>query len=89
VVPGRWSDSLPGGIALDPQGPVTGSFRVVRGGDWDGGARHCRSARRSYDPGGRNSIIGFRVLLAPGQPWRDAQADGREHRAQRKTDRTE
>jgi formylglycine-generating enzyme required for sulfatase activity len=67
-----WSDSLPGGIALDPQGPPTGSNRVIRGGYWGrwlGGVRSCRSAYRSsgYLDYGYNDL-GFRVLLAPGQP---------------------
>jgi sulfatase modifying factor 1 len=67
-----WSDSLPGGIALDPQGPATGSYRVIRGGYWEnwfGDAWRCRSAYRGdYDPDIRHNGNGFRVLLAPGQP---------------------
>jgi len=54
----------------DPRGPASGSYRVVRGGGWsDGGAYVARCAfRGSYDPGGTGSDIGFRVVLAPGQP---------------------
>ena len=64
-----WSVSPPGGIALDPQGPPTGSNRVVRGGDWDGDDWNCRSAfRASQVPGSEDLRIGFRVVLAPGQP---------------------
>jgi formylglycine-generating enzyme required for sulfatase activity len=64
-----WSASPPGGIAVDPQGPVTGSDRVIRGGFWSCVAWNCRSAVRSYDfPAGRNSDTGFRVVLVPGQP---------------------
>ena len=66
-----WWDSLPGGIALDPQGPATGSLRVFRGGYWFINARDCRSASRDgdgRDPDGRGRDFGFRVLLAPGQP---------------------
>jgi formylglycine-generating enzyme required for sulfatase activity len=63
-----WFDTYPGGIAVDPQGPATGSSRVFRSGYWGGFGRDCRSARRdSYDPTGRNARIGFRVVLAPGQ----------------------
>jgi formylglycine-generating enzyme required for sulfatase activity len=29
-----WANSLPDGIALNPQGPVSGSYRVIRGGSW-------------------------------------------------------
>jgi len=65
-----WYDVYPDGSVMDPQGPATGSHRVLRGGDWDGGyARGCRSAdRTAYLPGSQNnSLIGFRVVLAPGQ----------------------
>ncbi len=64
-----WSYSLPGGIAVDPQGPATGLYRVIRGGDWYRYARFCRSAYRSnIYPDSRGDDIGFRVVLAPGQP---------------------
>jgi len=66
-----WSDSLPGGIAIDYQGPTTGLNRVVRGSCWDFIARVCRSAERSYfDPEltSTRGYFGFRVVLAPGQP---------------------
>lgn len=70
-----WYGAYPGGIVLDPQGPATasaiGSYRVVRGGVWGGDARDCRSATRYYDlisPDGRYWSLGFRVVLAPGQP---------------------
>ena len=63
-----WSGVYPGGIALDPQGPDTRSDRVFRGGDENGYAWDCRSALRSYYPVIRMSGLGFRVLLAPGQP---------------------
>lgn len=64
-----YQDSLAGGIVTDPTGPRSGSNRVVRGGSWSDGGSGCRSAYRWYYwPGNRNRIIGFRVLLAPGQP---------------------
>jgi len=64
-----WYDVYPGGTALDPQGPATGSYRVFRGGYLYYSARYCRSAFRNYFyPDFRNFNIGFRVVLAPGQP---------------------
>jgi formylglycine-generating enzyme required for sulfatase activity len=66
-----WSDRLPGGIVLDPQGPrepIWGSFRVLRGGYWFCDARFCRSAYRCYiNPADRWNFIGFRAVLAPNQ----------------------
>ena len=68
------SDSLAGGIALDPQGPPTGSYstRVGRGGVWaagEGTTVYCRSAFRiNASPDWGSKILGFRVVLAPGQP---------------------
>jgi formylglycine-generating enzyme required for sulfatase activity len=50
-------------------GHVSYPYRVFRGGSWyyDGG--DCRSAIRGYrDPTDRYDYVGFRVVLAPGQP---------------------
>jgi formylglycine-generating enzyme required for sulfatase activity len=66
----RLSDRLSGGIALDPQGPATGSGHVARGGYWDSYAGQCRAADRNYafNPDSRGNGIGIRVVLAPRQP---------------------
>jgi hypothetical protein len=45
-----------------------GSFRVIRGGSWNGSAGGCRSAYRNGDgPGDRDNFLGFRLVLLPGQ----------------------
>jgi sulfatase modifying factor 1 len=63
-----YSDEPPVGEVRDPQGPSTGSGRVIKGGCWDFGASHCRAAARNWDfPGIRGSNIGFRIALAPVQ----------------------
>ena len=58
-----WYDAYPGGSVIDPQGPATGSIRVIRGGGWNGTARFCRSAcRYFYYPGnwgGASSVSGL------------------------------
>lgn len=47
----------------DPQGPETGSYRVIRGGDWYSDGRDCRSAFRYADvPEGRFYALGMRVV---------------------------
>ena len=59
------------------------SPRVVRGGSWFGGARHCRAAfRRGRAPGGRDGHLGFRP--ARGQAS-GAQA-GRQGNAERSSE---
>jgi formylglycine-generating enzyme required for sulfatase activity len=68
-----WFGDYAGGIPLDPQGPTTGSDRVIRGGGWGvryywGGPLGCRSANRIDGPGSGFGSLGFRVVLAPGQP---------------------
>jgi formylglycine-generating enzyme len=48
----------------NPTGPTSGSYRVIRGGSWITYAYNCRVAYRiNYDPGNRDGIIGFRVVL--------------------------
>jgi formylglycine-generating enzyme len=53
----------------DPQGPSSAQYRVIRGGDWEGGAWFCRSAYRGVGfPSSGSGLLGLRVVLAPGQP---------------------
>jgi len=52
--------------SIEPKGPSSGSYRVLRGGGWDGDARHCRvSYRYPYYPIGSYDFYGFRVVLLP------------------------
>ncbi len=64
-----WYGAYPAGSVTDPQGAVSGSYRLMRGGTWYDYAWDCRSADRDiYTPDFRYNGTGFRVLLAPGQP---------------------
>ena len=48
---------------VDPQGPESGTFRVVRGGFFGRHAQHVRSALRdSPPPSARDGRVGFRLL---------------------------
>lgn len=50
----------------NPVGPSSGSYRVNRGGSWDGNASSCRVAyRRNRSPGYRCGNLGFRVVCLP------------------------
>ena len=50
----------------NPQGPSSGSARVLRGGSWGGDARSCRVSFRNYGgPGGSFHAIGLRLVLVP------------------------
>ncbi|MBI4469890.1 MAG: formylglycine-generating enzyme family protein [Acidobacteria bacterium] len=52
--------------ATDPQGPPSGSHRVVRGGSWSIFGRDCRSTvRNGGSPSRRNINIGFRLARTP------------------------
>jgi len=53
--------------ATDPEGPDSGSDRVIRGGCWGLSAGEARAAYRLLDaPGDKRDRIGFRVCLTPG-----------------------
>jgi formylglycine-generating enzyme required for sulfatase activity len=46
----------------DPTGPISGSYRVLRGGSWDRGAHYLRSASRTYvAPSPQVANDGFRL----------------------------
>ena len=52
----------PGGGWVDPQGPASGSSRVLRGGSWSNDAYGYRAAYRDNDnPGYTSYLNGFRV----------------------------
>jgi formylglycine-generating enzyme required for sulfatase activity len=64
-----WHGAYPGGSVIDPQGPLSGTDHIFRGGGWFHSAKRSRSAQRfigapeeSYDG------LGFRVVLALVQP---------------------
>jgi formylglycine-generating enzyme required for sulfatase activity len=50
------------GTVTDPVGPVTGSYRVIRGGYWSSNAQYCRSAYRLDSLGNAYSYLGFRPV---------------------------
>ncbi len=68
-----WYDEAYGGYAdgrddVDPMGPVTGSDRVVRGGNWGGessGALVCNRYSHAY-PTYVGSAVGFRLVKMSG-----------------------
>jgi formylglycine-generating enzyme required for sulfatase activity len=63
-----WFGPYPGGAVIDPQGPATGTERVLRNGSWLDDAHDLRSAcRYSTEPDNVSGIYGFRVVLAPVQ----------------------
>jgi formylglycine-generating enzyme required for sulfatase activity len=52
--------------SVDPPGPSSGSFRVLRGGSWDDVSINCRSSERVFiDPSAVYRGVGFRVARAP------------------------
>ncbi|MDR1858772.1 MAG: formylglycine-generating enzyme family protein [Treponema sp.] len=58
-----WYGAYPSAAQADPSGPVSGSYRVSRGGSWYGSGQYLRSAWRYYSlPGYRLSYFGFRLV---------------------------
>ena len=56
-----WYGGYVAGSVTDPEGPVTGSYRVSRGGGWNSYASSTRAANRLGDgPDYRNADLGFR-----------------------------
>ena len=40
---------------------ATGSYRALRGGNWNNNMQNCRSANRNNNPSNNNNNNGFRV----------------------------
>ena len=48
---------------VNPDGPTTGTNRVLRGGSWIDFPQHCRSANRiDFTPALRIHFVGIRVV---------------------------
>ena len=61
-----WFTDFDAESLTDPLGSKRGSFRVYRGGGWNGGAVFCRSAYRGAGaPTFRGYYVGFRLALSP------------------------
>ena len=59
-----YSGSYKNAARVDPQGPETGNFKLIRGGCWCYSARFARSSsRRRIAPGSILNNVGFRVLV--------------------------
>ena len=57
-----WYGSYSSDAQNNPTGPVSGSYRVFRGGGWYNGARDCRVSSRGYNtPSDRTSLRGLRL----------------------------
>jgi len=62
-----YADSYANAKNQDPQGPASGSSRVLRGGSWSYCPRLCRSADRGgITPDIRDITSGFRVVVVAG-----------------------
>ena len=60
-----WYGSYPADPQTDPRGPVSGTYRVLRGGGWTYNAHYCRVAyRNNHYPAYRSYGYGLR-LAAP------------------------
>ncbi len=56
------SDYYKNSPATNPQGPTSGSYRVLRGGSWSNDPQNCRVASRGYStPDFRGNSVGFRL----------------------------
>lgn len=61
-----WFGKYSGDAQPNPQGPTSGSRRVLRGGGWGYDARGCRVSCRDYlTPMSHNFILGFRLVMCP------------------------
>ena len=61
-----WYGEYPSGRQVNPTGPSSGTYRVLRGGSWLDNRNWARSAYRSrYNPDNRNNDSGFRCCVSP------------------------
>jgi formylglycine-generating enzyme required for sulfatase activity len=56
-----WYGDYPSTAQSNPTGPTSGSYRVIRGGSWDGDPQFCRVAHRSSVTPDSRDGVGFRL----------------------------
>jgi formylglycine-generating enzyme required for sulfatase activity len=57
-----WYGDYPSTPQMNPKGPDTGKWRILRGGSWDDHSQYCRiNYRSNLDPNARYNFIGFRL----------------------------
>jgi formylglycine-generating enzyme required for sulfatase activity len=62
-----WYASYPSESQVNPTGPASGKYRVLRGGSWFNNVESVRAANRNLNlPGNRGGNIGFRCVVEPG-----------------------
>lgn len=66
-----WMGDYTTDLQTNPRGPTSGSYRVLRGGDWFSSAFECRVAYRNYNyPDAMVNMyfpdLGFRLARSPG-----------------------
>jgi|GEM_PF-434998 len=58
-----WDGNYKSGYQIDPEGPSTGSSRVIRGGNWGMNATDIRiTSRARIDPSDKDRYTGFRLV---------------------------
>ncbi len=62
-----WYGAYGSSAQSDPTGPTSGTYRVVRGGNWDGDATYCRVSYRGIAPPDNSGNLGG-LRLALDQP---------------------
>jgi formylglycine-generating enzyme required for sulfatase activity len=61
-----WYGDYSSGSVINPTGPATGSYRLLRGGGWGDPSGNCRASRRNFiTPDFVISGFGFRVARNP------------------------
>ena len=61
-----WYGNYSSNAQTNPQGPASGTYRVIRGCSWYNLAWYCRvSDRGNSAPGNRYGYLGFRLCLIP------------------------
>lgn len=63
-----WYGEYPSGSVTDPVGPLSGKYKILRGGNYMQGILSCRPAYRGVDkPEWSNGAMGFRLVLSVAQ----------------------